>query len=57
MAAGSNMVAVNRSAIVVTPKQPFLDWLQSVDSTSSELASADLGLDPTIYLIPECETP
>lgn len=57
MAAGSNMVAVNRSAIVVTPKQPFLDWLQSVDSTSSELASADLGLEPTIYLIPECETP
>ena len=51
------MVAVKRSAIVVTPKQPFLDWLQAVDPTSSELKLADLGVEPTIYLIPECEVP
>ena len=34
-----------------------MDWLQSVDPTSSELTLADLSLEPTIYLIPECETP
>ena len=51
------MVAENRSAIVVTAKQPFLDWLQAVDPTSSELTLADLSVEPTIYLIPECETP
>lgn len=28
-----------------------------MDSTSSELTLADLGIEPTIYLIPECETP
>ena len=51
------MTEVGRSAIVVTPAQPFLDWLQSVDPTSMELTLADLGIEPTIYLIPECETP
>ena len=51
------MVAVDRSAIVVTPKQPFLDWLHAVDPTSSELKLADLSIEPTIYLIPECEVP
>ena len=48
---------VNRSAIVVTPAQPFLDWLQSVDPTSMKLTLADLSIEPTIYLIPECDTP
>ena len=52
-----SMTEVGRSAIVVTPAQPFLDWLQSVDPTSMELTLADLGIEPTIYLIPECETP
>ena len=51
------MVAVNRSAIVVTPNQPFLDWLHAVDPTSSELKLADLIIEPTIYLIPECDVP
>lgn len=47
---------LNRSAIVVTPKQPFLDWLHAADPTSIELTLPDLIEDPTIYLIPECDT-
>ena len=47
---------VNRSAIVVKPKQPFLDWLHGADSTSSDLTLQDLVLEPAIYLIPECDT-
>jgi hypothetical protein len=31
------MVTLNRSAIVVKPKQPFLDWLHAADPTSLEL--------------------
>lgn len=50
------MVTVNRSAVVVTPKQPFLDWLHEADRTSGDLTLRDLCLEPTIYLIPECET-
>jgi len=48
---------LNRSAIVVKPKQPFLDWLHGADSTSSDLTLGELALEPAIYLIPECDTP
>ena len=49
------MEAINRSAIVVKPAQPFLDWLHRVDPTSAQLTLDDLSLEPTIYLLPECE--
>lgn len=49
------METINRSAIVVMPAQPFLDWLHRVDPTSTELTLEDLRGDPTIYLLPECE--
>ena len=48
------MLALNRSAIVVRPKLPFLDWLHAADPTSATLTLADLGREPTIYLVPEC---
>ena len=48
---------LNRSAIVVKPKPPFLDWLHGADSTSSDLTLRELVLEPAIYLIPECDTP
>ena len=47
------MLALNRSAIVVRPKPPFLDWLHAADPTSVTLTLADLGREPTIYLVPE----
>lgn len=50
------MLTLNRSAIVVKPKQPFLDWLHAADPTSLELTVLDLVREPTIYLIPECDT-
>ena len=49
------MEAINRSTIVVKPAQPFLDWLHRVDPTSAQLTLDDLSLEPTIYLLPECE--
>jgi len=51
------VVTLNRSALVVKPKQPFLDWLHAVDPTSHRLTLPDLSREPTIYLIPECDTP
>jgi hypothetical protein len=50
------MDTLNRSAIVVKPKQPFLDWLHAADPTSRELTLLDMVREPTIYLIPECDT-
>jgi hypothetical protein len=50
------MDLLNRSALVVKPKQPFLDWLHTADPTSLRLTLPDLLWEPTIYLIPECDT-
>jgi hypothetical protein len=50
------MDTLNRSAIVVKPTQPFLDWLHAADPTSLHLTLRDLLREPTIYLIPECDT-
>ena len=50
------MRELNRSAIVVAPKRPFLEWLQSVDPSSSELTLHELGREPSMYLLPECES-
>ena len=46
---------LNRSAIIAIPKQPFLDWLHSVDPTSADITLDDLAREPAIYLIKECD--
>jgi hypothetical protein len=50
------MDTINRSAIVVRPAQPFLDWLHRVDPTSAHLELEDLQREPTIYLVAECDS-
>jgi hypothetical protein len=47
---------INRSAIVVRPGQLFLNWLHRVDPTSGRLTLDDLRREPTIYLLPECDS-
>src|ERR1700730_17948737 len=42
--------------MVVKPRQAFLDWLHKADPTSHELTLQDVSREPTIYLIPECDT-
>jgi hypothetical protein len=46
---------INRSAIALRPKQPFLDWLTSVEQSNEELVPE--GLEKTIYLVPEYDEP
>lgn len=46
------MLDINRCLVIVRPKQPFLDWLQSVDH-EEKLSLEDIQQDPTAYLIPE----
>ena len=48
------MLALNRSAIVLRPKPRFLEWLHATDPTSGTLTLADLGREPTIYLVSAC---
>jgi hypothetical protein len=49
------MITVIRTAIVVRPGQPFLDWLRRADSTSTEFSLEDIRQQPKVYLLPECE--
>ncbi|HSE22615.1 MAG TPA: hypothetical protein VLB68_13195 [Pyrinomonadaceae bacterium] len=52
------MPGVNRSLMVVKPKQPFLDWLNSLDNDDEmNLTLEELQNDSTAYLVPEYETP
>ena len=44
---------LNRAALIVRPKQPFLDWAASRDDSGLAQAVAD---EPTGYLIPEFES-
>ena len=50
------MVSLNRTAVVVTAKQPFLVWLHSVDPTSRHLTLADLNEEPSVYLLPDSDS-
>jgi hypothetical protein len=50
------MHTVNRSAIVVKAKRPFLDWLHVADPTSHGITLLDVAQEPALYLIPECDT-
>ena len=50
------MNEINRSLMVVIPKEPFLEWIRSVDDASDKLKLVDLQDDTSTYLIPECAT-
>jgi len=50
------MKMLNRSAISVKLRQPFVDWINSVsDSGEEEVTLEDVNQESTSYLIPELE--
>ncbi|MCP5003374.1 MAG: hypothetical protein GY941_05395 [Planctomycetes bacterium] len=44
---------VNRTALTVIPKQPFIDWANSLDDDGPKLKVNDPNYEPTVYLIDE----
>ena len=47
---------LNRSAVLLRPKQPFLDWMKQGDEQGlAAEVYADAYEDPEIYLVPEFE--
>ena len=48
---------INRSALIVTARQPFVEWLHSVDPTSKDIGLSDINHEPTVYLVPPFEMP
>ena len=47
------MSEINRSLIILKPKQPFLDWAQTLDDEDENLTLEQLAEDSAAYLIPE----
>jgi hypothetical protein len=50
------MPDINRSLVVVKPKQPFLEWLNSLEEDDVDLTLEELQYDSSTYLVPEFET-
>jgi hypothetical protein len=47
---------VNRSAITITAKQPFLDWIRNLpDSKIHDTTLEEINEESNVYLLPEWE--
>lgn len=49
------MLSPNRTAVVVTAKEPFLEGLHSIDPTNHGVTLEDLNREVTVCLSPEAE--
>ena len=47
------MQSVNRTAVVIKPKQPFVDWLNSIPDESSDNTIESISEDNSTFLVPE----
>ena len=50
------LLELDRSAIIVIPKQPLLDWLHSIDPDGPRSTLSEMAEDPTVYLVRACES-
>lgn len=56
------MLTINRTALIITAKEPMLLWLRKLpdwapDERPNEITLADVNDDSAAYLIPEFDTP
>ncbi|MHC4385371.1 MAG: hypothetical protein ACYTEU_03490 [Planctomycetota bacterium] len=51
------MESVNRAAVVIKPKQPFIDWLNSIPDENINFTLDQILEDNLIFLIPEHDDP
>lgn len=51
------MQSINRTAVVVKPKQPFIDWLKSMPDDDSDYGLKEVSEDNLTFLIPEFNSP
>ncbi len=47
------MQSVNRTAVVIKPKQPFVDWLNSIPGESSDNTLETVSSENLTFLIPD----
>jgi hypothetical protein len=51
------MKSVNRTAVIVKPKQPFVDWLNSILNDKSDYTLDKVSAQNLVFLIPEYDYP
>ena len=49
------MLYINRSIIIINPKQSFVDWLNSTDPEGKQCVLEDLNSDSNAYLVSEID--
>lgn len=47
---------INRAALIVRPKQPYVDWADSMADGGPKAALLQLREDPSIYLVEEIDS-
>jgi len=47
---------LNRCAILVTPKQPYIDWANSLDTDEPRFSETEQGEGPPIFLGPDLDS-
>ena len=47
------MQNVNRTAVIIKPKQPFVDWLNSIPGESTDNTLESVSEENTTFLIPD----
>jgi hypothetical protein len=52
------MPNVNRSAIILKARKPLVDWVNDVDPADNAVPISlhDAQREPTVYLIPDCDS-
>jgi hypothetical protein len=54
---GNWMFIVDRSAAIIRPKQPFLEWLNGLPGNDVVLSLDEIRSDCTVILVPEAAEP
>jgi hypothetical protein len=47
------MFMVNRSILIIRPKQPYLDWINQVEDKDIKWEMSDINDEPSVYLLSE----
>jgi hypothetical protein len=51
------MQSINRTAVVIKPKEPFVDWLNSIPDEDIDFTLERISEDNITFLIPQYDNP
>ena len=51
------MESINRTAVVIKPKQPFIDWINSIPDENIDFTLEQISADNITFLVPGHDDP